>query len=151
VKPAPAPAPARKAARPSIAVTADPPGDVYVDGRKVGRSPITVPVSRGTHEVRLRERTLGIDLRRRVSVRGPETPVRFALGRGTLVVTAPEDAEVFVDGRRVGRGDLTLEIHEGDHRIEVRLGEARTGERFHLAPGERWTYEVTPTPTTPGP
>ena len=147
----PAPAPARKAARPSIAVTADPPGDVYVDGRKVGRSPITVPVSRGTHEVRLRERTLGIDLRRRVSVRGPETPVRFALGRGTLVVTAPEDAEVFVDGRRVGRGDLTLEIHEGDHRIEVRRGEARTGERFHLAPGERWTYEVTPTPTTPGP
>jgi hypothetical protein len=152
VKPTPPPAPPRKAAKPSIAVTADPPGDVYVDGRRAGRTPVTVPVSRGTHEVRLREKSLGIDVRKRVSVRGPETPVRFAIGMGTLVVTAPEEAEVFVDGRRVGRGDLTLDIPEGDHRIEVRLGGARTGERFRLAPGERWTYEVTPTSeTTPGP
>ncbi|HSN92178.1 MAG TPA: PEGA domain-containing protein [Anaeromyxobacteraceae bacterium] len=142
---APAPARARAPAKPSIAVTADPPGDVYVDGRKVGRSPVTVTVSRGAHEVRLRDRALGIDLRKRVSVRGPDTPVRFAVGKGTLVVTAPDGAEVFLDGRRIGRGDVTVEVLEGNHRIEVRLGEARTGERFHLAPGERWTYEVTPT------
>jgi hypothetical protein len=149
---APAPTPARepepapvRPARPSLRVTADPPGDVHVDGKKVGRTPVTVPVSRGTHEVRLRERDLGIDLRRRVSVRGPETPVRFEPGKGKLVVSAPDDVEVFLDGRRVGRGDLTLDLYEGEHRVEVRLGEVRTGERFRLSPGERYTYEVTPT------
>jgi hypothetical protein len=127
-------------------VTADPPGEVFVDGKRVGRTPVTVAVPRGTHEVRLRERALGIDLRRRVSVRGPDTAVRFAPGKGTLVVSAPEDVEVFLDGRRVGRGDLTLDLYEGEHRVEVRLGEARTGERFRIAPGERYTYEVAPNP-----
>jgi hypothetical protein len=127
-------------------VTADPVADVYVDGKKIGRAPLTHVVSRGTHDVRLRDGARGIDARRKVNVRGPATPVRFALGKGTLDVTAPEDAEVYVDGRRVGRGDVKLELYEGDHRIEVRRGEASTGERFRLGPGEIWTYEVTPTP-----
>ena len=47
-----------------------------------------------------------------------------------------------------GRGGLRREIPAGAHRIEVRLGEANAGEGFDVAPGETWTYEVTPT-TTP--
>jgi hypothetical protein len=62
-----------------------------------------------------------------------------------LDVTAPADAEVFLDGRRVGKGSVRLPVAEGAHRIEVRLGPARVAERFTLAPGETWTYAVAPT------
>jgi hypothetical protein len=72
--------------------------------------------------------------------------VRFELGHGTLDVTAPPDAEVLIDGRVVGHGSVRLQLWEGRHRIEVRRGAARLQERFELAPGETWTYAVTPTP-----
>jgi hypothetical protein len=139
------PARPRATAAASIAVTAEPPGEVYLDGKRVGRSPVTVPASRGEHEVRLRSTYEGVDVRRRVTVSGPGTSVRFALRRGALKVTAPEDAEVIVDGRRVGRGDVKVDLWEGTHNVEARLGEARVNERFTVRPGETWTYDVTPT------
>ncbi|HEY6101550.1 MAG TPA: PEGA domain-containing protein, partial [Anaeromyxobacter sp.] len=67
-------------------------------------------------------------------------------GKGMLHVAAPAEAEVFLDERRIGKGNVHLEVPEGAHRIEVRLGEARVAERFTLAAGETWTYDVTPTP-----
>jgi eukaryotic-like serine/threonine-protein kinase len=138
----PPPEKPKAAAPPSIAVTAEPPADVYVNGKRAGRAPITVPVPAGTHEIRLRDPARGIDAVRRVSVRGAATPVRFALGRGTLSVNAPDDAEIRVDGRRAGNGSVQLELWEGSHRVEARLGPARTGQSFHLGPGETWTYDV---------
>ncbi len=66
-------------------------------------------------------------------------------GRGLLRVSAPDEAEVFLDGRRIGKGNVKVEIDAGPHRIEARMGEARVGERFSLEPGETWTYDVTPT------
>jgi eukaryotic-like serine/threonine-protein kinase len=132
--------------KPSLSVTAEPAGDVYVDGKKVGRAPVTVPVSRGVHTVRMRDATLGVDASRKVDVKGSATPVRFELGKGLLEVTAPDGAEVYLNGRRIGRGSLKYEVWEGEHRLEVRLGSAKAGERFRVAPNETWTYAVTPTP-----
>jgi hypothetical protein len=71
---------------------------------------------------------------------------RPGAGKGNLDVSAPEDADVFLDGRRVGRGSVRLEIAEGAHRIEVRRAGASIAERFTLEPGETWTYTVTPEP-----
>jgi hypothetical protein len=51
---------------------------------------------------------------------------------------------VFLDGKRIGTGILRTQIPAGDHRVEVRLGGARVGERFSVAPGETWTYVVNP-------
>jgi len=65
-------------------------------------------------------------------------------GTGLLSVTAPLEAEVFLDGKPIGKGILRLEIPAGDHRVEVRLGDARVGERFSVARGETWTYVVNP-------
>ncbi len=65
--------------------------------------------------------------------------------KGTIDVTAPAGAEVFVDGRSVGKGSVKVPVVEGDHRVEVRLGDARVGERLTVAAGETRTYTVTPT------
>ncbi|WP_242360458.1 PEGA domain-containing protein [Anaeromyxobacter sp. SG17] len=66
-------------------------------------------------------------------------------GKGFLVVTAPAEAEVLVDGKRVGMGDVRREVDVGAHRVEVRLGGASVAERFSISRGETWTYDVTPT------
>jgi hypothetical protein len=78
----------------------------------------------------------------------PASP-RLTEGKGTLDVTAPDDAEVLLDGRRLGRGNVKLEVTAGAHRIEVRRGGASVREKFVLLPGEIWTYDVTPTPAEP--
>jgi hypothetical protein len=63
---------------------------------------------------------------------------------GLLDVTAPDGAEIWLDGRRIGKGSMRRQIPEGDHRVEVRHRGAVVGERFQVAPGESWTYAVTP-------
>jgi hypothetical protein len=68
-------------------------------------------------------------------------------GKGVLHVAAPAEAEVFLDERPIGKGSVHLEIPEGAHRIEVRLGQNRVAESFSVAAGETWTYDVTPTPS----
>lgn len=143
---APLTAPARPAAPPSLSVTAEPAAEVLVDGRKVGRAPVTVPVAAGVHEVRLRDAGQGIDARRRVSASGPGTPVHFQLGRGTLEISAPPDVEMIIDGRPVGAGDRSVELWEGTHRVEARRGTAVVRDGFTLAAGETRTYTITPTP-----
>lgn len=144
-KPPPAPAPAPKKP-PSIAVTAVPAGEILVDGKPAGRTPCLVEVSAGEHEVRLRDRAQGVDARRKVTVKAPATPVRFALARGRLEVTAPDDTEVWVDGRRVGKGSQTVDLWEGWHEVEGRRGAAgRVKERFELtALVTKYTYAITP-------
>jgi eukaryotic-like serine/threonine-protein kinase len=76
---------------------------------------------------------------RRVAAAAPSA------GKGFLVVTAPAEAEVLVDGKRVGMGDVRREVDVGAHRVEVRLGGASVAERFSISRGETWTYDVTPT------
>ncbi len=84
---------------------------------------------------------------RRPARERPARPVPArAAGHGKLDVTAPDDAEIFLDGRRIGTGSVQLEVTDGPHRIEVRRAGATAAERFTLKPGETWTYTVTPTP-----
>ncbi len=140
-KPAP---PARTAsAAPSIDVTSTPPGDVYVDGKKVGRAPLVLAVARGRHKVRLVERGKGIDLSQTVEVSGPRTPVRFVPGKGRVTITAPEGALIYIDGRKVGTSQvIDLEVYEGSHQLKVTLGAAEHLAPFQLGPDETWRYEV---------
>jgi len=63
---------------------------------------------------------------------------------GLLDVTAPQGAEILLDGHRIGRGSTRRRIPVGNHRVEVRHGGARVGENFQVAAGETWTYAVTP-------
>lgn len=63
---------------------------------------------------------------------------------GLVDVTAPDGAEIWLDGRRIGTGSTRRRIAPGAHRVEVRHRGAKVGESFHVEPGETWTYAVTP-------
>lgn len=91
-------------------------------------------------------RLAGASKRAAKAMRSQKPPAAARAGKGTLSVTAPDAAELFLDGRRIGQGNVKVEVEAGRHRIEARMGEARVAERFTLEPGETWTYDVTPTP-----
>jgi hypothetical protein len=129
-----------------VDVSSDPAGDVFVDGKRVGRSPLTRNVSRGKHKVRVADRALGIDQTKVVEVRSAHVKVRFAFGKASLTVTAPEGAAVLLDGRRVGTGSTRdIELYEGSHKLAVTLGPARHEHAFSVRPGESYAYEVSKT------
>lgn len=144
--PAPAAEPRRPpapAGPPSIEVTSDPAGDVYLDGKRAGRTPLVKAVARGRHKVRLVDKSNGVDVAKTVDVRTARTPVRFALGKGTLTVNAPEAAIIFLDGRKVGTGQVQdLPVYQGSHHITVQLGQARNDHTFRIGPSQTYTYDV---------
>jgi eukaryotic-like serine/threonine-protein kinase len=145
-RPAPEPAAKPPAGPPSVDVSSDPAGDVFVDGKRVGRTPLARNVSRGKHKVRVADRALGIDQTKVVEVKSAHVKVRFAFGRASLTVTAPEGAEVFVNGKRVGTGSTKdIGLYEGSHKLVVTLGPARHEHAFSVGPGETYTYEVSKT------
>jgi len=132
------------ASRPTLEVTASEPGDVLVDGKRVGLPPLSRSVRSGRHEVRLVNRNLGLDVVRSVEVQGARTSLAIDVGKGRLTVTAPEGAEISLDGRPVGTGRVRdLEIWEGRHHLAVRLGPARHEHAFQVAAKESYEYEVT--------
>ncbi|HVP66866.1 MAG TPA: PEGA domain-containing protein [Anaeromyxobacteraceae bacterium] len=145
--PRPRPTAGSPAARPTLEVTASEPGDVLLDGKRAGQTPLTRSVRSGRHEVRLVNRNLGLDVVRTVDVESPRTALSIEVGKGRLTVTAPEGAQISLDGRPVGAGRVRdLEIYEGHHQLVVTLGPARHEHRFHVAAKESYEYEVTAGP-----
>lgn len=126
-----------------LRVVSEPAGaNVTVDGRYRGQTPVrislapgrryTVGLSKAGYRAYSRNvvleaaqgETLRVDLTARIG------EVRFAV--------TPGDAEILVDGRPVGRGDMRLELPAEPQAIEVRR------EGF-----EAWQGEVTPRPGFP--
>ena len=135
---------------PRLELSVTPPVDVSIDGRRVGRSPLTVNLSPGKHKLTLVDASKGINLTRSVTV-GRTGKVRqdITIGQGSVSVTAPAGAIIFMDGRQVGAAPVPdFPVYEGSHRIMVTLGKAKWQQPFSLAGGETMTFNVE---TTPGP
>lgn len=100
--------------------------EVYLDGRLQGRTPLSLSVTPGRHEVELR---LAGYRSYRVTV-NPKPGDRVQIfaqlvaevQEGTLVVdSSPPGAEVYVDGGLKGRTPLRLSLKEGTYQVELRL------------------------------
>ena len=107
---------------------------VYVDERRIGRSPTRTEVPYGTHNVRVEM----LDYRtssRVVSVRASEVSVPFRLeaeqlsGRCNLL--GEPGSEVAMNGRRIGSLPITVECNPGVHRFDVQP--AAGGEPYTLS------------------
>jgi len=99
---------------------------VFIDGNYRGRTPLTLSLAAGTHDVEVR-----LDgyqpYRVRVQVRAGQTsrvsprlvPV---VTTGTLVVdSTPQGAEVYINGAYQGRTPLRLSLNDGTYEVELRL------------------------------
>ena len=129
-----------------LAVRSSPRGaSVTVDGRYEGLTPIEVAVAPGT--------TLGIRVFK-VGYAPVERSVRVESGReralsvelqaltGELLVTAePDDAELWIDGKRAGAANRTITLPAVPHEIELRK-EGYAGYRKTVIPQPGFSQEL---------
>ena len=142
------------AVRPTrLMITAEAPGArLSLDGGPPVPSPLIREVEPGKHRVSTSAGGFYPDERDLTAVAGELIPVSVSLRErpATLTVTAPGDAELFVDGAFVSRGGdgVALQLPSGTHRLSV----AEKGHRvsFHLldlGPGETAHVPVVLEPT----
>jgi len=130
--------------------------EVYLDGRLQGRTPLSLSVNPGRHEVELRlpgYRSYRVTVNPKPGDRVQIFAQLVAEVReGTLVVdSSPSGAEVYVDGRLQGRTPLRMSLEAGRHEVRVvapGYGEYRA--QVEVRPGEsvRLTVELVPVRAT---
>jgi hypothetical protein len=118
--------------------------EVLVDGERRGTSPLTLPLSPGSHTVTIRngreERVVpltmaaGAEFSQYIELQAAETAL--ASGGALSVVTDPPGARVFVDGRPRGTSPVTVEhLEAAEHKVTV-AGDTGAIERtVVVAPG----------------
>ncbi|MFM9420337.1 PEGA domain-containing protein [Thermus scotoductus] len=119
---APPPTPATA----TLVVDSRPAGaEVYLDGRMSGRTPVSLQVNPGRHEVELRlagyqpyRVTLNPRPGERVQVFAQLVPIPRT---GTLLLeSSPTGAEAYVNGTLRGRTPLRLVLEEGTYQVELK-------------------------------
>ncbi len=104
-----------------ITVTTEPPADIFMDGRKLGRGSIErLKVKAGKHKLRVVARQ-GSRKTMTVAVKpGEHVEKQVAFGQGTLRVVVLPWANVWVDGKKRGQTPMApIELLEGSHRVRL--------------------------------
>lgn len=119
-----------------------PPVEVSLEGKRLGKTPLTVPLAPGTYTLELSNPAKGINkTSRAITIRPQGTTVqRFLMGKGTVLVRAPAGSRIFLNGRKAGP---KLSLFEGEHQLVVTKGKARWEKSFRLEPRQRVTFDVT--------
>lgn len=139
------PPPVQKPAGPTVLqLDTKPDTEVTIDGKIYGRTPLKLELSPGRKVVRLENKELGINTGRVFTLKEGATAVEsITLGQGTVVLTAPDGAAVFMDGKRIGTAPMQeITVYEGAHRVLVTVGKARWTEPFSLHAGENIRFNV---------
>jgi serine/threonine-protein kinase len=129
-------------ARPRITIRSAIAGSVYIDGRRVGDTPVTTTVAPGKHELRLDtpgydavsrqfdlgdsgEIVLDLEPQRRGGQRTPApsvmpSPTRSPdRGSGHLTLTTRPWTAIYLDGKHVGQTPIELTLSPGQHEIKM--------------------------------
>ncbi|MFO0584322.1 MAG: hypothetical protein U0229_18760 [Anaeromyxobacter sp.] len=126
----PPPPPAPQAAPVSAAVPAPPPAPAAAPPP----APKAVPASA--------KRPVAPPARRAAAPAPVPTSDREHVLGGLLSVTAPDGANVLLDGKPLGTGSLKKTISAGNHRVEVQFRGAKVGEDFEMLSGGTYEYQV---------
>jgi len=127
-----------------LELSVEPAVDVRIDGRPVGRTPLSITISPGTHSVQLREANRGINISRSIEVAADRKTVqRLVIGKGTVEVSAPDGTVIYIDGKPVGTAPVgEISVYEGKHRILATVGTAKWQQGFDVAANERMSFKI---------
>ena len=130
-KPPRPPTKPRASAKPKVktgrlAVTSEPAGlQVRIKGsRQLGRTPLATDLPLGAHTLLLTSKKDGI--RRTIDVRVDErngARAHITVDKGTFQVLSRPWAEVFLNGRAIGKTPLTVEAYVGRHQLRLVSGD----------------------------
>ena len=123
-----------------LSLTTDPPTEVYLGRRRLGKTPLTASVPAGALDLRFRNRMQRLDASRTLQPRGTSLAVRFVFRRGTLVLALPPGRLVKLDGKLLGKTPRPpVDLYEGRHTIVVLDGptKLRLRRRIVVPAGKR--------------
>jgi len=128
----------------TLELTVEPPVEIAIDGRKVGRSPVNLTLSPGKHAIQFTDASRGINVSRSIHVADKgKTSQRLVIGKGTVEVSAPDGAAIFIDGKPVGKAPVPeIPVFEGKHQILATLGSAKWKQGFSVNPNERMSFKI---------
>jgi serine/threonine-protein kinase len=127
-----------------LELSVTPPVNVSLNGKPLGRTPLTVSLPPGHHMLKLSDSEKGINVTRAVTVnRGGTTHQSVELGKGLLTVHIPEGAVINLDGKTIGNESIRdLSVYEGAHKLVVVSNGAKWQQAFTLAKDQSMEYEV---------
>lgn len=129
----------------TLSVRTDPRVTVFLGDEKLGRTPLSTVVAAGRHRIRLTDAQTGINIYRsvRVPVDG-KGELNETFGKAELMVTAPEGAKIYLNGRSIGKAPLAapVEIFEGSYVLKVNYLGKIWAQRFKAETGRRATFDV---------
>lgn len=127
-----------------VGLDSSPDVELTLDGKLLGKTPWSGLLSQGRKVFTLENKALGIKTTRAITVHGEPLEEKFTFQQGFVAVKAPEGAAVFIDGIRKGTAPIRGEIpvYEGQHRIEVRVGQSKWSEAFSLYGSQRVSFNV---------
>ncbi|HZH14434.1 MAG TPA: PEGA domain-containing protein, partial [Archangium sp.] len=128
-----------------VEILVNPDVTVSVDGKAVGRSPLTVPLAPGRHMLTFLDEARGLKTARMIDVRSTPDPVTFRirLGMGSLLVHAPSGARVSLDGQSLGTAPVSEQtMFEGEHHLRVTQNEAVWEKTFMMPGDQRLVFNV---------
>jgi eukaryotic-like serine/threonine-protein kinase len=118
---------------------------VSVDGKAMGRSPLTIPLAPGRHTLNFLDEARGLRTARMIDVRStPDTVTfRIRLGMGAILVHAPSGSKVTLDGQDLGTAPVSEKtMFEGEHHLRVTQNESVWEKTFMLPGDQRLVFNV---------
>jgi serine/threonine-protein kinase len=122
----------------------EPQVNVSIEGRVLGRTPLSVALPPGRHVLYLNNPALGIQTARAVTLSPTERNLHeIQLRKGFVNVRAPRGSAIILDGRHVGTAPIEqLALYEGPHRLLVTLGGENWEQSFQLEGHQHVTFTV---------
>ncbi|MFY0567345.1 serine/threonine protein kinase [Archangium lansingense] len=145
VRVAAAPPPVPSVPPTPVEIIVNPDVTVSVNGKAVGRSPLTIPLAPGRHMLNFLDEARGLNTARMIDVRStPDTVTfRIRLGMGSILVHAPTGAKVSLDGQSLGTAPVSEKtLFEGEHHLRVTQNEAVWEKTFMLPGDQRMVFNV---------
>jgi serine/threonine-protein kinase len=144
VSPPKAPAPAAPTVPPSmVEIFVSPDVDVSLEGKALGRTPLTIPLPRGHYTLTLTDPARGlVRTARMIDITHDGTSTfRIRLGMGSVLVHAPQGARISLDGQDKGTAPLSeMTMFEGEHHLRVTLNDAVWEKTFALLGDQRLVF-----------
>lgn len=125
-------------------ISTTPPVDVFRGSQRLGRTPVTVALPVGRHELRLTDADARINTYREIVVgEGELAKLEITLEPFDLAITGPRGAEVFLNAQRVDRLPVRpLRLYEGEYLVEVRHDGHRWSDRIASSAGRPVTVTI---------
>ena len=117
-----------------VTVKTDNTGDkIYVDGNYVGTTPLTTNLGYGKHDIKATRGTQTAV--KTVEVKTTSVRDEFVLAFGKMVKITSDKVgdDIYVDGKKVGKTDMNIDMSLGKHEVEVRRGKLYETRTWQIA------------------